>query len=105
MLMEHARHAMTNMFSLLMLRHVEVALIRPSIYQKVNLSIPNVLLVLPTAPKPILLEHARLALTTIFSLMMPRHVVPALSQPSIYLPAKLKIANVLMVLLTVKHSM
>jgi len=103
--MEHARHAMTNMFSLLMARHVVLALMQPSIYLPAKLKIANVLLVLPTVPKPILLEHARPALTTIFSLLMSRHVVLALSQPSICLLAKLLMINVLMVLLTVKHSM
>jgi len=105
MLMEHARHAMTNMSSLVMLRHVVLALIRPSIYLLVRLSRLNVLLALLTVPKPILLEHARLALITMLSLVMLRHVVLALLLPSIYLPAKLSIANVLMVLLTVRHSM
>jgi len=103
-LMEHARPALTNMFSLPIRRHVVFALIRPSIYLLVRLSRLNVLLALLTVPKPISLEHARLALITMLSLVMPRHVVNALLQPNIYLPAKLSIANVLMVLLTVRHS-
>jgi len=104
-LMEHARHAMTNMSSLVIRRHVVLALIRPSIYLLVRLLRLNVLLARLTVPKPILLEHARLALITMLSLVMPRHVVLALLLPSIYLLVKLSIPIVSMVLLTVKHSM
>jgi len=51
-----------------------------------------------------LLEHAKHAPPTMFSLLMPRHVVLALIPASIYLLAKLKILSVLLVPLTARHA-
>jgi len=102
-LMEHAKHAPLTTFFLMIRRLVALALIRPNIYLLAKLSLPTVLLVLPSAPNVMSMEHARLVLPTMLSLMIRRLVALVLTLPSIYLLVKPSRVNVSLVPLTARH--